>query len=176
MVTPTKYPKGLTWSPNMRNQFKITSWRTRAIGNLWPVDVPFGEVLRTQSFYLPGKTELLPKYEKGLKEGSVGRFFGPDSLDCITMPAPQTRVDSGCRRPRLGGKERTWMIMGVDYRPGDQYTASADSKTGECGERRRWKRHRGSLAFNAGCVRTSGQAHKRLLGDHHFRGAAQRIR
>jgi len=100
LVTPTKYPKGLTWSPNMRNQFKITSWRTRAIGNLWPVDVPFGEVLRTQSFYLPGKTELLPKYEKGLKEGSVGRFFGPDSLDCITMPAPQTRVDSGCRRQR----------------------------------------------------------------------------
>jgi len=28
------------------------------------------------------------------------------------------------------------MIIGVDYHPSDQYTAFADTETGECGERR----------------------------------------
>ena len=28
------------------------------------------------------------------------------------------------------------LIIGVDYHPSDQYTAFADTETGECGERR----------------------------------------
>jgi hypothetical protein len=39
-------------------------------------------------------------------------------LDCITMPTPSTRVNSGClTTKRLGRKESDMMIIGVDYHP-----------------------------------------------------------
>jgi hypothetical protein len=48
-----------------------------------------------------------------------------------------TRVECGClTTKRLGRKEPSMLIMGVDYHPSFQQIAFLDQETGECGERR----------------------------------------